>query len=83
MMADEKEIPNWAKNKRAYQKKYLLENAYTISCKLNKRTNEDLIEAWGRIPNKTQFIKEALAIYEKTNGFEDLKEYLEDEDDDR
>jgi len=80
-MNDAKEMPNWAKNKLAYQKKYNLNNTLTVSCRLNRNTDQKEIDIWNNLSNKTQFIKAALTIYSKTNGFEDLEEYTENNED--
>ena len=80
-MNDAKEMPNWAKNKLVYQKKYNINNTLTVSCRLNKKTDNKEIEIWENLPNKSQFIKAALTIYSKTNGFEDLEEYTENNED--
>jgi hypothetical protein len=73
----EKELPNWAKHKLKYQTQYNLDNTMTVSVRFNKATDQEYIDYWKALSNKTQFIKKALYICNKTNGFKDISEFLE------
>ncbi len=59
-MAD---IPNWAKNKIEYDKRYEKENKIQVAIKLNKVTEPELVEIYQSIPNKSQWFKECLRRY--------------------
>ena len=52
---------------RKASQKYLLEQTLSIAFRLNRRTDADLIRIYQRIPNKSQFFKQALREWDKRN----------------
>ena len=74
-------------NKNAYDEKsrkraqkYLINNTFTASARLNYRTEPELIEIYKRIPNKAQFLKDAIRAYAEREklDLEQIKKDLEE-----
>ena len=71
-----------AYNKNAYDEKsrkraakYLKNNTFSASVRLNYNTEPELIEIYKQIPNKSQFLKQAIKAYaERMESGEDLTE---------
>ena len=57
------DIPNWAKNKIEYDRRYDKENKIQVALRLNKKTEPELVEIYQSIPNKSQWFKDCLRRY--------------------
>lgn len=53
--------------KRKAAQKYLITQTLSIAFRLNRRTDADLIDIYERIPNKSQFFKQALREWDANN----------------
>ena len=65
------------KSSRKRAQKYLINNTFSASVRLNSNTEPELIEIYKRIPNKSQFIKQALRRWAEENSV-DVEEIKED-----
>lgn len=53
--------------KRKAAQKYLITQTLSVAFRLNRRTDGELIEIYERIPNKSQFFKQALKEWDAKN----------------
>ena len=53
--------------RRKAAQKYLITQTLSIAFRLNRRTDGDLIDIYERIPNKSQFFKQALRDWDAKN----------------
>ena len=54
--------------KKEYDQKYKSTHQKIFAFRLSKKYDADLIELYESIPNKTQFIRDALVWYAEQNG---------------